>query len=131
MSTREAELAAFIAARGDADEKWWATEHDRTGAKDWALQEIAGKRQILAVVAGMRHLYVDGDCWYSCARAVRDPAWDADDLVPGSGCCDDDRRGGPCDCGRDSLAEAILAPLAAAWNTHPGYRALADVTGEP
>lgn len=41
------------------------------------------------------HRIVDEDCWYSCAQAKHDDGeW---------ACCDDSRRGGPCDCGVDRV----------------------------
>ena len=39
--------AAFLASQLDAEEKWWATEHDRTGVKARAIREIMAKRVIL------------------------------------------------------------------------------------
>jgi hypothetical protein len=42
------DLVTFLNAQLDAEEKWWASEHDRTGVKDRALREIAAKRAILA-----------------------------------------------------------------------------------
>jgi hypothetical protein len=55
------------------------------------------------------HLYVDDDTWYSCSQG-RERSEDE----PGSGCADDDRRGKPCDCGRDARVKAIAAEIHAA-----------------
>lgn len=46
---------------------------------------------LVALIEARRH-YTCDDCWYSCAQATGDDA-----------CCDEDRTGGPCDCGRDRM----------------------------
>ena len=100
---REREHAAHIA------------RHDPTRV----LREVAGKRAILAEVTSWQHVYVDGDSWLSCAQAVDEHD---EEQTPGSGCADDSRRGGPCECDLERRREAILRPLALAYSDRPGYQ---------
>lgn len=86
---------------------------------DHVLREIAGKRAILAEVASWRHNYVDGDSWLSCAQAVDEHD---EEQTPGSGCADESRAGGPCECNLERRREAILRPLALAYSDRPGYQ---------
>lgn len=83
------------------------------------LRDVVAKRAILAEVASWRHDYVDGDSWLSCAQAV-DPH--DEEGVSGSGCADDARRGGPCECGLERRRNAILYPLARPYDDRPGYK---------
>lgn len=83
------------------------------------LANVAGWRAILAEVLSWTHAYVDGDSWLSCAQAV-DPH-DEDD-TPGSGCADEKRAGGPCDCGLDRRRTMVLNALAAPYVGQPGFK---------
>lgn len=81
-----------------------------------ALAEAASTRKLAAEILAIPHEYVEGDEWYSCAQAPLP----GEGNEPGSGCSDEDRRGGPCDCGRDSRVEAMLRAVAERWETGPG-----------
>ena len=82
------------------------------------LRESATMRELIATILKEAHEYIPGDEFYSCSQAV-DPY--SDDKEPGSGCTDDDRRGDPCDCGRDLRVERLLRIIATRWREHPGY----------
>lgn len=79
------------------------------------LADVAAKRAVLAEVMSWGHTYVDGDTWLSCAQAIS--PFD-EDGVPGSGCADENRAGGPCDCGLDQRRATILDALAAPYPDH-------------
>jgi uncharacterized protein DUF6221 len=83
------------------------------------LREAAAKRALIAEIQAIRHFYVDEDTWFSCSQAT-DPT--EPDGEPGSGCADDDRRGKPCDCGRDTKVTRQLGILAAIYSGHPDYQ---------
>jgi hypothetical protein len=83
------------------------------------LDDIAAKRAILAEVLSWEHAYIDGDTWLSCAQAV---SAFAEDGTPGSGCADEDRAGGPCDCGLDRRRATMLHALAAPYAGRPGFK---------
>jgi Family of unknown function (DUF6221) len=82
------------------------------------LADIEAKRKILAAMTALKHVYIEGDSWYSCSQAV-DPYEPGEG--PGSGCLDENRAGNPCDCGRDRLVAAVLGALAVPFASHPGY----------
>ncbi len=92
-------------------------DHFAAHAPARVLAEIAAKRAIIAEVASWQHDYNDGDSWYSCAQALLPAAdrRDPEDYEPGSGCSNDLRAGGPCDCGLERRRGAILEPLAAIY----------------
>jgi hypothetical protein len=77
------------------------------------LREIDAKRQLLADLSAEQHEVVD-DCWYTCAAAT--------DERDGGETCDDTRRGGPCDCGRDKRVARRLRLFALPYADRPGYR---------
>ncbi len=106
-------IAAFV-ANGGARAKH-AARHDPATV----LADVAGKRAILAEVLSWQHAHVDGDTWLSCAQAV-DPH-DEDD-TPGSGCADEKRAGGPCDCGPERRRAMMLNALAAGYVGRPGFK---------
>ena len=76
------------------------------------LRDVKAGRDLLAAILTEPHDYIPGDAWYSCSQAV-DPG--SDDKEPGSACLDDDRRGDPCDCGRDARVERLLRILAGVY----------------
>lgn len=141
-----AEMAAFAEARLAEDEadaqhiptdtEWYARFQPaaghgraremavrRTASRERLLAGVGGDRKLLAEIAAMPHLYLDGDAWYSCSQATHPDPCDEDDGGPGSGCLDETRTGKPCDCGRDSLARRLLAALVMRWEGHPEYKA--------
>lgn len=83
------------------------------------LRRVGADRAILAEVASWQHDYVDGDTWLSCAQAVSE--FD-EERRPGSGCADEKRRGGPCDCGLERRRNAILYPLVQSYDNRPGFK---------
>lgn len=65
------------------------------------LRAVAVVRQLRVALESLRrhgHEEIE-DCWYSCSQS--------DD------CCDDSRRGQPCDCGADGVNATIDAALVA------------------
>lgn len=70
------------------------------------LRQVTAHRDLIAAILGQPHRQVD-DGWYSCAQAADD-----DEPEPGSACLDEDRAGGPCDCGRDARVERLLRIMA-------------------
>lgn len=81
------------------------------------LRDVAAKRELIAAALAERHDWNAGDEYYSCSQAVdyTDPA-----AEPGSACSDPDRRGQPCDCGRDARVERLLRILAGIYEDGPG-----------
>jgi hypothetical protein len=76
------------------------------------LRHVKATRDLVAAILAEGHDYVDGDPWFSCSQAT-EPG--EDDSEPGSACADDERRGKPCDCGRDSRAARLLGIIAGEW----------------
>lgn len=83
------------------------------------LADVKAKRVILAEVLSWQHAYIDGDTWLSCAQAV---SVFGEDGTPGSGCADEGRAGGPCDCGLDRRRATMLNALAAGYAGRPGFK---------
>lgn len=97
----------------------WEAEHIALNDPRTVLARVEADRQVLAEIATWKHDYHDDDTWYSCALA--ESTW-ADDRSPGSGCSDDDRSGGPCDCGLDRRRGVIVRALLSAHRFAPGFR---------
>lgn len=76
------------------------------------LQAAKTTRDLVAAILTEGHQYVDGDPWFSCSQAA-EPG--EDDSEPGSACADDERRGKPCDCGRDARVAHLLGIIASEW----------------
>lgn len=78
------------------------------------LADLDAKLAIVDDLLAEKHEVVD-DCWYTCSAATveRD----------GGESCDDDRRDGPCDCGRDARVERRLRILAKPFSKHADYKA--------
>jgi hypothetical protein len=85
------------------------------------LSDVASTRALLAEVLAEPHYYVDGDAWFSCSQAVL-PDFPGRDCEPGSGCSDDERRGKPCDCGRDARVRRRALMIAARWKGQRGWQ---------
>ncbi|MCQ8831741.1 DUF6221 family protein [Streptomyces malaysiensis] len=67
------------------------------------LRRCAADRKLIGDVVAERHILVE-DCWYTCAAATEER--------DGGENCDDERRGGACDCGRDARVERRLRIVA-------------------
>lgn len=106
----------FFACGGPAAEEYWRRFDPRR-----MLAEVEGTTRLVAEITATPHLYIEGDSWFSCSQAVPE-AWPGRDDEPGSGCADDDRRGKPCDCGRDAKARRQLRLIAQRWGRHPEYK---------
>lgn len=76
-----------------------------------AFRRVKAVRDLVAEILAERHLYVDGDPWFSCSQATEPGEEDE----PGSACADDERRGKPCDCGRDMRVARLLGIIASEW----------------
>jgi hypothetical protein len=90
--------------------------------RDQKLRDVESTRKLLAEIQAMSHLYLDDDAFFSCAQAVHPEPYEGD-TGSGSGCLDENRRGKPCDCGRDSRGRRMLAAIAMRWAGHPDYLA--------
>lgn len=78
------------------------------------LADLDAKLALIDDLLAERHEVVDGDCWYTCAAATEER--------DGGETCDDGRRGGPCDCGRDARVNRRLAILAQPFAGHPDHK---------
>jgi len=89
------------------------TQHIALNDPSYVLADITAKRAIVERLVSTKHAVLEEDCWYTCAAATveRD----------GGETCDDNRNGGPCDCGRDARVEGYLALLAQPFADHPDY----------
>lgn len=98
-------------------------EHQALHIATWdparVLADLEAKRAILAEVLSWKHDYIDGDTWFSCAQAVSTLD---EESAPGSGCADEDRAGGPCDCGLDRRRATILHAMAAPYAEHADHK---------
>lgn len=83
------------------------------GADPAVLADLDAKLALLDDLLAERHHVNDGDCWYTCPAAT--------EQRDGGETCDDNRRGGPCDCGRDARVERRLRILAQPFTGHPEY----------
>lgn len=82
------------------------------------LRRITADRELIADLLAERHYVSDGDCWYTCAAATEER--------DGGQSCDDERRGKPCDCGRDDRVNRRVRRIAEGWGRTEGVSADAD-----
>ncbi|WP_445520419.1 DUF6221 family protein [Streptomyces sp. NEAU-174] len=87
---------AFVPRRGTG-------EHIALNDPSVVLRRCAADRKLIADITAERHLVVE-DCWYTCAAATEER--------DNGETCDDERRGNPCDCGRDTRVERRLRIIA-------------------
>lgn len=67
----------------------------------------------MAAVLAEQHDYNPLDEYYSCSQAREGQGTIAGPTgEPGSGCSDPDRKGQPCDCGRDARVARLLGIIA-------------------
>ncbi|MFE5368182.1 DUF6221 family protein [Streptomyces mirabilis] len=78
------------------------------------LADLDAKLALVDDLLAERHYVNDGDCWYTCAAAAEES--------DGGETCDDNRRGGRCDCGRDARVNRRLAILAQPFAGHPDHK---------
>ncbi len=71
------------------------------------LRRIAADRALLDDLLAERHYVNDGDCWYTCRAATEER--------DGGENCNDEERGKPCDCGRDTRIHRYVRHLAEGW----------------
>ncbi|MEV4749055.1 hypothetical protein AB0K21_21975 [Streptosporangium sp. NPDC049248] len=88
-------------------EKTSGADRDTTARCEAELAE-------LDVIEAIPHERVDGDEWFSCAQAR-----DEDGELS---CYNDDRRGEPCDCGRDALVDRLIRIKASGYRYRPGWQ---------
>lgn len=72
--------------------------------------EFTALQRLVDDLMSERHLVAE-DCWYTCAAATTER--------DGQETCNENRRGGPCDCGRDARVLRRLFLLAAPYADHP------------
>jgi hypothetical protein len=90
------------------------TAHVAANDPAYVLADIDSKLALLDDLLAERHHVNDGDCWYTCPAAT--------DERDGGENCDDNRHGGPCDCGRDERVERRLRLLTQPFARHPEYQ---------
>lgn len=78
------------------------------------IADLDAKLALIDDLLTEKHEVVDGDCWYTCAAATEER--------DGGETCDDGRRGGPCDCGRDARVNRRLVILAQPFAGHADHR---------
>jgi hypothetical protein len=107
--------ATTVCATGPADCPQSMADAAHIAAYDpaRALMDVAVRRAILTAVTGWRHHVNDEDPWYTCSAATTE--------ADGGETADLSRRGGDCDCCRDTRARQILGPLAVPHADHPDY----------
>lgn len=99
------QISAFLRLQYTTDEVEANTEYERAYA--------ATHRSLLAHLLAERHHVNDGDCWYTCAAATEEQ--------DGGETCDENRQGGPCDCGRDDRLAKALRLLVAPYFERTGF----------
>ena len=77
------------------------------------IADLDAKLALLDDILAERHEVVE-DPWYTCAAATEEH--------DGGRCCDQNRRGKPCDCGRDTRVNRRLAILAQPFAGHPDHK---------
>lgn len=115
----------FRASGGDAEEitlepcghtlthAAYLDRYCESAADPFVLADIDAKRKMLADILAETHTVNDGDCWYTCPSAIGER--------DGGECCDDDRRGLACDCGRDAQVDRRLRILVSPYAGHLDY----------
>lgn len=116
VSGRPVNWAEAIQVRWDSNGERAA--HIARQDPDRTLRRVKAARELVADILREQHEYVPGDQFYSCSQAAEgqgalNPS--PEDLVPGSGCWDEERKGKPCDCGRDSRVLRRLEIIAGEW----------------
>lgn len=94
-------------------EKWREIATEPAPDPD-VIADLDAKLALVDDLLAERHEVVDGDCWYTCAAATGER--------DGGETCDDNRLGGPCDCGRDARVNRRLAILAQPFAGRPDHK---------
>lgn len=89
-------------------------QHIAANDPDVVIADCDAKLALIDDLLTETHEVVDGDCWYTCAAATEER--------DGGQTCDDGRRGGPCDCGRDARVNRRLVILAQPFARHADHR---------
>ncbi|MFF5642963.1 DUF6221 family protein [[Kitasatospora] papulosa] len=87
--------------------------HIATNDPVHVITDIDAKLALLDDLLAERHNVIE-DCWYTCAAATEER--------DGGESCDEDRQGGPCDCGRDARVNRRLRLLARPFAGHPEFQ---------
>lgn len=77
------------------------------------VADLDAKLALVEDILAEPHEVVE-DPWYTCSAATEEH--------DGGRCCDQNRRGKPCDCGRDARVNRRLAILAQPFAAHPEYK---------
>ena len=123
LVTPDSPLPSAVSLYDSRDESFgvirgsYAAEHIVRHDPARVLREVEAGRARIAGLLRRPPDFNPSDEHYSCSQAVSD---ESDE--PGSGCSDPDRRGQPCDCGRDASIERMLRIDAAIWSDHPDYQ---------
>jgi hypothetical protein len=109
-----------VLSAADAESyKAWIEKHDALDGyldlvqPEGMLADLDAKLALVDDLLAERHEVVV-DCWYTCAAATEEN--------DGGETCDDGRRGGDCDCGRDARVNRRLAILAQPFARHPDHK---------
>lgn len=88
-------------------------DHIAANDPEDVIADCDAKLALLDDLLAERHEVVE-DPWYTCSAATEEH--------DGGRCCDDNRRGNPCDCGRDARITRRLAILAQPFAGHPEHK---------
>lgn len=88
-------------------------QYGEPAADPAVLADLDAKLALVDDLLAERHEVIE-DPWYTCAAAT--------DEHDGGRCCDQNRRGKPCDCGRDERVNRRLAILAQPFAGHLDHK---------
>jgi hypothetical protein len=107
-------LASFEPCGHEIHEMSVMAQFEEPAPDSDVIADLNAKLVLIDDLLAERHEVVDGDCWYTCAAATEE--------ADGGQTCDDGRRGGPCDCGRDTRVNRRLRILAQPFAGHPDHK---------
>ena len=122
------ELTATVAA-GAAEASCWLLAEQSNDAAYTAfrahiarndparvLRRVAATRSLVAAIQAEQHDWNPLEEYYSCSQARENTGTLGLEIgPPGSGCSDPDRKGDPCDCGRNHRVARLLGIIASEW----------------
>jgi hypothetical protein len=93
-------------------EKWREVATEPAPDPD-VIADLDAKLALVDDLLAEGHVVIE-DPWYTCSAATEEH--------DGGRCCDDNRRGNPCDCGRDARVNRRLAILAQPYAGHRDHK---------
>ena len=80
------------------------------------LRRVAATRSLVTAIQAEQHDWNPLEEYYSCSQARENTGTMGLEIgPPGSGCSDPDRKGDPCDCGRNHRVARLLGIIASEW----------------